>query len=137
MERVTVARQLDADAETVRPAVSDIEPFMRAAGFDSVTLDGDRFTISNAVGLATIELTLRTIDDPDCILAYEQTDGIFEEMVTRYRLSEMADHVEVSATTEFALKAPLIGPLLDATVIKRQRRIELNAQFDYLESLTE
>lgn len=137
MESVTVSREIAADADVVRAAMTDVEPFMRAGGFDDVAVDGDVVTITNRVGLATIELALELVDDPDAVLAYEQRDGIFEEMVTRYFLSETADGAEVRATTDFALQARLIGPLLDATVITRQRRIELNAQFDYLESLAE
>ncbi len=138
MQSVTVTRELDADPETVRAAMADVGEFMRAAKFDEVTVDGDVVTIANSVGLATIELVLDVADDPEAVLAYEQRDGIFEEMVTRYYLSETPDGgTEVRATTEFALQARLIGPLLDATVIKRQRRVELTNQFDWLESLSE
>lgn len=42
---------------------------------------------------------------------------------------------EVVATTDCALDLAVVGEFLDATVIKRQRRIELEAQFDYLESI--
>lgn len=135
MQRVTVSRQIAAEPETVREAMADIGPFMRAAKFDEVEVDGDVVTIRNNVGLATIELVLELFEDPDAVVAYRQRDGIFEEMETRYFLTEIDGGVEVSATTDFALQARLIGPLLDATVIKRQRRIELNAQFDHLESL--
>lgn len=137
METVTVTRKLDADPDRIRAAMTDIGEFMRAAEFDDVTVEGDAVTIANSVGLATIELDLRMVEEPDAVVAYEQVDGIFEEMVTWYYLSETGEGVEVSATTEFALQARLIGPLLDATVIKRQRRVELNAQFDYLESFSE
>lgn len=137
MQSVTVTRELDADAEQIRTAITDVGEFMRAAGFDEVTVDGDVVTIANSVGLATIELVLKLVEAPDAVLAYEQREGIFEEMVTWYYVSETADGVEVRATTEFELQARLIGPLLDATVINRQRRVELNAQFDYLESLSE
>jgi hypothetical protein len=68
------------------------------------------------VGLATVTLDLRVVDS-EADLAYEQTDGFFETM-----------------TTEFALDVALVGQVLDATVIKRQRRSELESQFDWLES---
>ncbi|WP_162318922.1 SRPBCC family protein [Haloarcula limicola] len=132
MRTVTVTRELDADPDCVRAAILDVSEFMRAGGFDDVTVDGDVVTLANSVGLVTIELVLDVVDDPDAVLAYEQRDGVFEEMVTRYDLAETADGVEVRATTEFALQARLVGPLLDATVIDRQRRVELNAQFDSL-----
>ena len=34
-----------------------------------------------------------------------------------------------------SLDVPLVGEVLDATVISRQRRAELDAQFDYLETV--
>ncbi|PSP27569.1 hypothetical protein BRC65_04980 [Halobacteriales archaeon QH_2_65_14] len=36
-------------------------------------------------------------------------------------------------TTEFALDVEVVGATLDATIIARQRRKELERQFDYLE----
>ncbi|NHN42772.1 SRPBCC family protein [Halorubellus sp. JP-L1] len=137
METVTVSRTVDVDADRVRAAMTDVGPFMRAAEFSEVTVDGDVVHIANRVGLATIELTLEVVDEPDTVLTYEQRDGIFEEMVTRYTLEETPDGVEVEATTEFAVQARLVGPLLDATVVSRQRRRELDAQFDYLASLAD
>ncbi|WP_089812760.1 SRPBCC family protein [Halomicrobium zhouii] len=134
MQSVTVTREIERDPDEVRAAMADVGEFMRASGFDDVTVDGDTLTIANSVGLATIELVLDLFDDPEAVLAYEHREGIFDEMVTRYFLEETADGVEVSATTDFALQARLIGPLLDATVIKRQRRVELTNQFDWLES---
>lgn len=133
MERVTVSREIDAPPDELRAAVTDVGAFMRAAGFDEVEVDGDRISITNHVGVLTIELDLRRIDDPDAALAYEQVDGIFETMETRYVLEPAAGGTDATATTEFALDASLVGPILDATIITRQRRRELNAQFDYLE----
>lgn len=136
METVTVTETLDADIDSLRDAITDVGPFMRAAEFDDVTVDGDTVRITNHVGLATIELELEVVEDSDAVLAYEQRDGIFEEMVTRYTLRETPDGVEVEATTEFAVQARLVGPVLDATVVSRQRRRELRAQFDYLSTVS-
>jgi len=135
METVTVGRTIGGDADRIRAAMTDVGPFMRAANFSDVTVDGDVVRIANRVGLATIELTLEVVEDKDAVLAYEQRDGIFDEMTTRYTVTEAPDAVEVEATTEFAVQARLVGPLLDATVVSRQRRKELNAQFDHLEAL--
>ncbi|WP_262177366.1 SRPBCC family protein [Haloarcula laminariae] len=137
METVTVTETLDDDIDRIRDAVTDIGPFMRAADFDDVVVDGDIVRITNHVGLATIELELEIVADSDAVLTYEQRDGIFEEMVTRYTLTETDEGVEIEATTEFAVQAKLIGPVLDATVVSRQRRLELRSQFEYLESLSE
>lgn len=137
METVILTETVDGDVNHIRDAITDVGPFMRAAEFDEVTVDGDIVRIANHVGLATIELELEIIDESNAILAYEQRDGIFEEMVTRYTLTEVPAGVEIEATTEFALQARLIGPILDATVISRQRRRELTAQFDYLATLSE
>ena len=135
METVTVTATIDGDADRLRDAMTDVGPFMRAAEFDDVAVDGDIVRITNHVGLATIELELAVVEDENAVLTYEQRDGIFDEMVTRYTLTETTDGVEVRATTDFAVQAKLIGPILDATVVSRQRRKELRAQFDYLATL--
>ncbi len=135
METVSLARTIDAPESEVRDLVTDVGPFMEAAGFDEVTVEGDIVEITNHVGLLTIELTLRVLDTDD-VLAYEQVDGIFGEMVTRYTIEEVAAGVEIEATTEYALDVDLVGSLLDSTIIARQRRKELSAQFDYLQQET-
>jgi hypothetical protein len=132
MERVSMERTFDADPETVRALVTDVGPFVRACGFDGVTVDGSRVTIENSVGLATIELEVELVDEEGAVLAYEQREGIFDEMVTRYELRAENGGTTLSVTTEFALDIALVGMILDATVIKRQRRKELSAQFAYL-----
>lgn len=132
METISMSRRFDTDAETLRELVTDIEPFMRGAGFDSVSRDESRLHIENSVGLATIELELEVVDRPDAVLAYEHREGIFETMTTWYELATVGDRTELTATTEFELDVTLVGMILDATVIKRQRRKELTAQFDYL-----
>ncbi|MHB9288190.1 SRPBCC family protein [Halobacteriales archaeon Cl-PHB] len=137
MQSVSVSETFDAPADAVLAEMEDVRAFMLGAGFDGVTVDGDRVTIANHVGLLTIELDLLIVDDPDHDLVYEQVDGIFSEMVTWYDVEATDDGgTTVAATTEFELDASLVGPILDATVIKRQRRKELTAQFDYLAEAT-
>ena len=165
MNSISVSREVAAPPEAVRERMRDVGPFMRAAGFDEVVVDGegqspsgreergssgnrepqapgdsrpqagdgDRLTITNGVGIATIELDLELIEAPGAALAYRQRDGIFEEMVTRYTLEPTDGGTEVTAETEFAVDVALVGKLLDATVIERQRRRELEQQFDWLE----
>ncbi|GAA0722022.1 carbon monoxide dehydrogenase subunit G [Halorubrum trapanicum] len=133
MNSVTLSRTIDAPPETVRDAMDDLGPFVRSSGFDDVSVDGETVRVANDVGLAAIELTLEVVDDPDADLAYEQREGIFEAMRTAYVVTPTGAGSEVTATTEFALDVALVGDLLDATVIERQRRTELSAQFDWLE----
>jgi hypothetical protein len=137
MDSVSVSRTVDASPERIREAMADVQRFMAAAGFDAVTVDGDDMTIVNGFGLAAIELDLTLVDRPDAELAYEQDDGIFEAMWTTYEITDADDGTRVTATTEFALDVAVVGAVLDATVIKRQRRKELTAQFDWLESVTD
>lgn len=132
MQSIELNRVIDGSRQDVADAITDVEPFTRAAGFDEVSLDGDRLDIAKAVGLLKISLSLRLLDEPDTVLSYEQIEGVFETMTTQYTLEETESGTEVSARTEFALDAPG-GSILDATVIKRQRRKELEGQFDYLE----
>ncbi|MFW6017626.1 MAG: SRPBCC family protein [Halapricum sp.] len=132
MESVTVTRTIEAPPGAIEDALDDLEPFMRASGFDEVEVDGDRLEISKAMGLLRISLTLEVYEDEQATLAYEQVDGLFESMTTTYELAGQSRTTEVTARTEFALDAPG-GSILDATVVQRQRRKELHAQLDYLE----
>lgn len=133
MEEVTVRRVLSAPPDAVRDAIRDLEPFMKSAGFDQVDVDGEFLHVANQVGTAAIELKLEVVDHPDVDLAYEQREGIFEEMRTIYEVDSTPAGTEISATTQFALDIAIIGAVLDSTVIKRQRRKELTAQLDWLE----
>jgi hypothetical protein len=134
MESIELSRIIDAPREEVEAAIDDLEPFMRAAGFDEVTVDSDRISIAKAVGLLRISLDLERFDADDTVLAYRQVDGIFEEMHTWYYLADVEGGTEIRARTDFGLDTPG-GGLLDATVIKRQRSKELAAQFDHLEAV--
>lgn len=133
MQTVTVTRTIDAPPEAVERELADLEPFMEAGGFTEVHVDGDRIDIRNAVGIISIELTLDVVDREGTSLTYVQRDGIFSEMETRYVVEARDDGCEVTATTEFEVDVQYLGPVFDATVVKRQRRLELDRQFDYLE----
>lgn len=138
METVTVSRRMNTPAATVRAAMRDLEGFMRAAGFDEVTVEDRRVEIANTVGLLLrIQLDLEVVDDPEAALAYEQREGPFREMATRYHVDRADIGTEVSATTEFELDVAAVGMVLDATVVRRQRRAELTRQFDYLAALAD
>ena len=135
MQSVTVRRDVDVPLDVVRERIADVPAFMRAAGFDDVAVDGDRIRIANTVGwLFEIELTLERVERDDAVLAYEQRDGIFDEMTTAYWVDGSDEGSTVRATTDFALDVAYAGPAFDATVVKRQRRAEITKQFDYLES---
>lgn len=140
MQTVTDRRTIDASADAVRAAMADTEAFMRAGGFDEVTVDGEEIHLANNVGLLTIELDLVATEEPGSDFVYEQEAGIFESMVTRFSIEPSGDDsdgagagVTVAGETDFALDASLVGPILDATIIKRQRRKELEGHFDFLE----
>jgi hypothetical protein len=137
MASVTVSRTIDGPRSAVRDAVLDVEPFMRGAGFDEVVVDGDEIRLTNRVGIAEIQLVLERVDVEGAVLAYDQVEGLFESMRTVYTLEDADGGTRIEATTEFALDVALVGEMLDATVIKRQRRKELTAKFDYLEDVVE
>jgi hypothetical protein len=134
METVTVTRTVPAPPPALREAMADRGAFMRAGGFDGVEVSGDEISLTNRVGILTIELDLRVVES-DAAFAYEQRDGMFEEMHTEFVLEGLAEGTEVVATTEFSLDVGVVGEFLDATVIRRQRNKELEAQLDYLESV--
>jgi hypothetical protein len=147
MESISLSREIAAPQATVRDAILDVEHFMRAAQFDDVTVTDVTITdgtvtdgvieLGNTVGLLRIELSLDILHRPDTVLAYEQREGIFETMTTEYQLAESQGTTTVTARTEFALDASFVGPIFDATVIKRQRRRELENQFDHLQETCE
>lgn len=138
MQEVTVTRDLPADPDEVRSLVEDTQAFMDAAGFDAVRVDGDTVRIQNRVGLFDVELIVDVVDEEGAVLAYEQQEGIFEAMHTEYHLEETDGGTTITATTTFeAVDLPIVGQVLDATVVKRQRSSELNAQFDWLEAQVE
>jgi hypothetical protein len=134
MQTVTISRRVDAAPDRVRDLMDDLEGFMLAAGPTDVTVNGDEMHLENQVGLATVELGLRLVERDDAALAYEQSEGFFETMTTVYTLESVDGGTEVTASTDFALDLALVGAVLDATVIKRQRRKELEMQFDWLEA---
>lgn len=133
MQTVSLSREFDNDAGDVRALVEDVEGFTKAGGFDEVTVDGTRIELENGVGIATMELILEIDTEADVALAYRQVEGIFAEMETRYDVEETATGSRLTGTTSFALDVALVGDILDATVIKRQRRREIEAQFDWVE----
>lgn len=135
MNSITITRTIDASPDFVRESMNEIESFMKASGFDEVSVDGETIRVANLVGIMTIELTLELVDEPDAALAYEQREGIFDEMRTTYAVAPTVNGTEVRATTEFELGVTVIGDALDSTVIERQRRKELTAQFDWLEKV--
>jgi hypothetical protein len=135
MESITVSRTYPAGPDAIEDAMGDVEPFMKAAGFDDVDVDGRTMHIRNRVGIATIELTLELVDLDEYALAYEHREGIFEAMRTTYTVAPADDGSEVTVRTEFEIDIALAGGFLDATVIKRQRKRELKAQLDWLETV--
>ena len=134
MATVTHSRTFDAPPADVRDRVRDVGAFMRASGFDAVAVDGQTIHLENQVGILTIEMTVRQIDRDDAVLAYEQVSGLFDEMVTSYAVEAVDEGTRVTAETSFSLGVAVVGDVLDGTVITRQRRRELEAQFDWLEA---
>ncbi|MFB6183457.1 MAG: SRPBCC family protein [Haloarculaceae archaeon] len=133
MESLTVSRTLDATVDDVADVMGDTESFVRASGYDEVRTEGGRLHIENRVGIANLELVARIVEEGPS-LEYVQEEGIFEAMRTAYAVEEDDDGVTVTARTEFAVDAGIVGEFLDATVVKRQRRKELTTQLDYLEA---
>ena len=98
MNTVSVSRMVDAPPSDAVDRLHDLDALMEAAGFDEVHVDGDRVRVVNHVSLATMELTV-TVVDSDAALTYEQADGIFDEMVTRYEV-EGGEEVDAESDIE-------------------------------------
>ncbi|MFB6085842.1 MAG: SRPBCC family protein [Halodesulfurarchaeum sp.] len=133
MESVTVKRPFTAPKSAVREVIlGDISAFVRASGFDRVHVEGGSYSVSRDIGFATFELTLDRVES-ESLLAFEQTEGIFDRMWTEYRLERTEQGCEAIATTEFTLGG-VLAPVLDGTMIKSQRKREFELQFDHVES---
>jgi len=137
MATVTVTRTFDAAPEDVRDRIEAVGPFMRASGFDSVDVNGETIHLENRVGVITIEMTVERVDREDAAFAYEHVEGPFDEMETRYEVEPADGGTRVTAETSFSLAVAVVGEVLDGTVIERQRRRELQAQFDWLAERTD
>jgi carbon monoxide dehydrogenase subunit G len=133
MQTVSLSRDFDADPDAVEALVEDVGAFTRAGGFDDVEVEGDLMRLRNGVGIATMELKLELLDTSEATLAYRQVEGIFDEMETQYSVEATETGTRITARTSYELDLALVGDLLDSTVIKRQRRREIEAQFDWLE----
>ena len=133
MNSVSLSRSVDRSVQSVRESMADLEAFTEAAGFDEVVVEGDTVTITNHVGLLELSLDLVVVEDEPESLVLELTDGIFESMTTWYTVTGDTESCEVTAETEFALDVAVVGQVLDATVIRRQRTKELENQLDWLE----
>lgn len=132
MASVEVEWDIAAPPQAVRDAMSDVESFMYAAGFDEVHVEDDRLHLEMVLGIARMELNVRFLDDHPGVLAYEQVDGIFESMTTHYEVDATDSGSTIRGITEFRLGG-VVGSILDATIIKRQRTREFESQFDWLE----
>lgn len=133
MASVTRSRFFQHDPTAVeRVITADVPAFIRAAGYDSVSVDGERVGIERRLGLATLSLTLRPIQDDDATLAFEQESGVFDEMTMYYAVEPTGEGTQLMAKTEFTLGG-VTGSVLDETVVRRQRTSEIEAQFDYVD----
>lgn len=132
MAKVDVEWYIDAPPQAVRDVVRDVESFMLAAGFDEVRVEEKQLHLEMVLGIARLELTSRFIEDHPAVLAYEQIDGIFESMTTHYDVQAENSGSLIRAVTEFQLGG-VVGSILDATIIKRQRTREFESQFEWLE----
>lgn len=123
METVTVTREFDAPADIVQEVVRDADTFLRAVGFD-VSRDGDVLTLARQVAIKRIELRVRLVDD-DAVLAYEQVEGIFEEMRTRYVVTGTDGGCSVTVETAFEPPTSGFGTFINDMAVKHLRRSEL------------
>ncbi|MFW5919536.1 MAG: SRPBCC family protein [Halanaeroarchaeum sp.] len=133
MASVSRSRFIDAPPEVVERAITeDVAAVMRAANYDSVRFEAGRLELEQTLGLASLSLTLREIDDADATLAFEQVEGHFERMTTEYDVEPTGGGTTLSARTEFTLGG-ITGDVLDETLVRRQRGRELEVQLEYVE----
>lgn len=125
METVSVQRTYDVDEAALCRAITDVEAFYDAAGF-SVERDGDRLSLVKRLAVATFELEVRLVE-AEAALAYEQVDGPFAAMETRYRVERVADGSRLTVETRFEPPTSGFGTFINGALIRRQRKSELEA----------
>lgn len=126
METVTVDREYDADGDAVRAALADVTTFFEAAGFDA-RRDGTSLTLEKRVAITRLRLEARLLEGDAAALAYEQTDGPFEAMRTRYVVEDAGDGSRLTIETTFEAPTSGFGSFVNGAVVERQRRGELEA----------
>lgn len=136
METITVGRTFDAPTDRVRSTLGNVTAFFDAAGFE-VNDDGDLFELRKQATVMRVELDVRLRSDEPAALAYEQVSGPFEAMVTRYRVHPMSAGSRLTIETSFEPPTAGVGATLGTAMVKRQRRIELDAVESLLERGTD
>lgn len=134
MTRVRGSRTFEVRPAELEEAIEcDVESFVAAGGFDSVSMAGDRIELANRLGLATIELTVRIDREASALLALEAVEGIFDRMRTEYTVEATDSGSRLEAWTDFTLGG-IFGKALDETLVSMQRKREFEDQFEYLET---
>lgn len=126
METISVDREYDAPEHRLHSVFEDVAGFFDAAGFD-VDRTHDRLELSKQVAVTQFELHVKLHETESATLAYEQVSGPFKEMTTRYHVDSSATGSCLTIETSFEPPATGFGSFLNGTVIKRQRRMELDA----------
>jgi hypothetical protein len=135
METVSRSRQYPVSVATLEEAMlSDVPGFLRAAGYDDVTVTDQGVVVERRLGMARLEMTLQVGEDAPETLAVAQVDGHFESMTTTYDVSPADGGALLTARTEFVLD-DVVGAALEPELVRRRRGEEFEAQFDYLESV--
>lgn len=133
METISVDREYDAPEHRVRSLLGDVTEFFDAAGFDVARTD-DRLKLSKRVAVTQFELHVKLHETGSAALAYEQVSGPFEAMVTRYHVDSSSTGSCLTIETSFEPPATGFGAFINGTVVKRQRRTELDAVASLLET---
>lgn len=137
METASVEREFEVAPTVVEDVLDDVTTFYDAAGFE-VDRDGERLELVKRLAIARFELDVELVDDEDAALAYEQVDGPFAAMRTRYLVDETDDGSRLTIETNFEAPTSGFGTFINGALIKRQRGTELDAMEELLadESVT-
>ncbi|MFB6153629.1 MAG: hypothetical protein ABEJ27_05195 [Halodesulfurarchaeum sp.] len=135
MTTVSVERTFDAPIDEVRAVLRDMEGIFEDAGFD-VECEAGRVHLKKSIGPSEIELDIAFLEEESAAVGYEQIDGPFETMKTRYFLQSARGGTRLQVET--AYKTPRFGwgSFLNSALVKRQRQNELAAIGDRLEIST-
>lgn len=126
MDTATVEREFEVAPEILEGVVTDVTTFYDAAGFE-VERDGDRLELVKRLAIARFELDVELVEDDGAALAYEQVDGPFADMRTRYLVDATEGGSRLTIETNFEAPSSGFGTFINGALIKRQRGTELDA----------
>jgi hypothetical protein len=132
MDAASVQREFEVEPAVLADVLADVTTFYETAGF-AVERDGQRLELVKRLAIARFELVVELREDEEAALAYEQIDGPFATMRTRYLVEETDAGSRLTIETTFEAPASGFGSFINGALIERQRGTELDAMAERID----